>query len=90
MEHHHAKYRDDRYGHYRPLWDLAQRLLRNKVVLAGIAIAVLIVVALGIWLIAALLPYLVQAITLLEERGIKGILDMVEPLLLRIWEGTAK
>lgn len=90
LEHRHDRYRDDRYGHYNPLLDLVHKLLRNKVVLVGIVVVVLIVGAVGIWLIAALLPYIGQAVTLLDERGIKGILDMAESLLRRIWEGAGK
>ena len=85
---------DDRYGHYNPLLELAQKILRNKAILAVIIVMILIFGALGIWLIVTLLPYLGQVITtagkMLEQQGIKGILETIMPLLQKIWEGAGK
>jgi hypothetical protein len=94
LEHRHERYRDDRYGHYNPLLELAQKLLRNKTILASIIAITLIFGALGIWLIVTLLPYLGQVIStagkMLEQQGIKGILETITPLLQKIWEGAGK
>jgi hypothetical protein len=91
---HCAGYGNERYGHYNPLSNLAQKFLRNKTILAGTVLTVLIIGALGIWLLITLLPYLGQVITmagkLLEQQGIKGILETVTPLLQKIWEGGGK
>ena len=74
--------------------NLAQKFLRNKVILAGIVLTILIIGALGIWLVVTLLPYLGQVISmagkLLEQEGIKGILETITPLLQKIWEGAGK
>lgn len=93
-DHRHPGYRDGRYGHYNPLWDLAQRILHNKAILIAIIAVLLIFGALGIWLIVTLMPYLGQFITagakVLEQQGIKGILETIMPLLQKIWEGAGK
>jgi hypothetical protein len=83
-------YGDERYVHYNPLLNLAQKLLRNKVILAGIVLTILIIVAVGIWLIVTLLPYLGQVISTAEKQGIKGVLEAITPFLQKIWEGTGK
>ena len=71
-----------------------QKILHNKAILAVIIVMILIFGALGIWLIVALLPYLGQVITtagkMLEQQGIKGILETITPLLQKIWEGAGK
>ena len=54
----------------------------------GLVVMILLVGALGIWLVSLILPSLGQALTLLDERGSKGISGMIEPLLLRIGEGA--
>jgi hypothetical protein len=94
LEHHHDRYQDDRYGHHNPLFDLVFKIFRNKAILAVIIVMILIFGALGIWLIVALLPYLGQGITttgkMLEQQGIKGILEAIMPVLQKIWEGAGK
>jgi hypothetical protein len=91
---HSAGYGDERYRRHNPLLELAQKLLRNKAILAVIILITLIFGALGIWLIVSLLPYLGQVITtagkMLEQQGIKGILETIMPLLQKIWEGAGK
>jgi hypothetical protein len=93
-EHRHTGYRDDRYGHYNPLLELAQRILRNKAILIAIIAVLLIFGALGIWMIVTLMPYLGQVVAtagkMLEQQGIKGILETITPLLQKIWEGAGK
>jgi hypothetical protein len=87
---HHAGYGDERYGHYNPLLNLAQKLLRNKAIFAGIVLTILVIVAVGIWLIVTLLPFLGQIISMAEKQGIKGILETITPFLQKIWEGAGK
>jgi hypothetical protein len=93
-DHRRTGYGNERHGHYNPLLNLAQKLLRNKAILAGIVITILIIGAVGIWLIVNLLPYLSQTIPmvgkLMEQQGIKGILETITPLLQKIWEGAGK
>jgi hypothetical protein len=89
-DHRRAGYGDDRYGHYNPLLNLAQRLLRNKAILAGIVLTLLIIGAVGIWLIVTILPYLGQVISGVDKQGIKGILETITPFLQKIWEGAGK
>ncbi len=87
---HPAGYRDERHRHYNPLLNLAQKLLRNKAILAGIVLTILIIGAVGIWLIVTLLPYLGQVISMAEKQGIKGILETITSFLQKIWEGAGK
>lgn len=87
---HHAGYGDERRGHYNPLLKLAQKLLHNKAILAGIVLTILMICAVGIWLIVTLLPYLGQVISMVEKQGLKGILETITPLLQKIWEGAGK
>ena len=91
---HSAAYGDERYGHYNPLLNLAQKILSNKTILAGIVLMFLIIGIVGIWLIVSLLPYFGQVIStvgkILEQQGIKGILETIMPLLQKIWEGAGK
>ena len=89
-DHHRTGYGDERHGHDYPLLDLVKKLLRNKVILAGIALMILIIGAVGIWLIVTLLPYLGQVVPVVEKQGIKGILETITPFLQKIWEGTGK
>lgn len=87
---HHTGYRDERHVHYNPLLEVAQRLLRNKVIVAGIVLTILMICAVGIWLIVTLLPYVGQVISMVEKQGLKGILEAITPLLQKIWEGAGK
>jgi hypothetical protein len=91
---HQAGYGDERHGYYNPLLNLAQKLLRNKALLACIVLTLLILGALGIWLFFTLLPYFGQilstAASMLEQQGIKGILETLTPFLQKIWEGAGK
>jgi hypothetical protein len=91
---HYAESSLGRHGHYNPLLALAQKILRNKAILTVIIVMILIFCALGLWLIVALLPYLGQVVTmagkLLDQQGIKGILETITPLLQKIWEGAGK
>ena len=87
---HHAGYGSERQGHYNPLLDLAQKLLQNKAILAGIVLTILMIGAVAIWLIVTLLPYLGQVISMTEKQGIKGILETITPFLQKIWEGAGK
>ena len=87
---HHAGYGYEGRGDYNPLLNLAQKLLRNKAILAGIVLTILIIGAAGIWLIVTLLPYLGQVISVAEKQGIKGILETIAPVLQKIWEGARK
>jgi hypothetical protein len=89
-DHRDGKYGDESYGHYNPLLNLARRLLRNKAILAGIVLTILIIGAVGIWLIVMILPYLGQVISMSDTQGIKGILEAITPFLQKIWEGAGK
>jgi hypothetical protein len=84
----------ERHGHHQSLLDLAQRVVRNKALLTGLALTFLFIGALGIWLVVTLLPYFLQLLStaggILEQQGIKGILEDITPLLQRLWEGSGK
>jgi hypothetical protein len=89
-DHRRAGHGNERHDHYNPLLNLAQKLLRNKAILAGIVLAILIIGAVGIWLIVTLLPYLGQVNSMVEKQGIKGIIEAITPFLQKIWEGAGK
>jgi hypothetical protein len=81
---------DGGYGHYNPLLNLAQKILRNKVLLAAIVFIMLVIGAVGVWIIVKMLPYLGQVVSMAEKQGITGILEMITPILQKIGEGTGK
>jgi len=66
--------------HYKPLLDPVKKLLRHKAILGGILLMILIIGAIGIWLIITLLPYLGEVISMYKQ-GIKGIQEAITPLL---------
>jgi hypothetical protein len=91
----HDKYGTDSYGNggygnYNPLLDLSQKILRNKMLLAAIVFIILVIGAVGVWIIIKMLPYLGQVVSMAEKQGIKGIQDMIMPFLQKIWEGAGK
>jgi hypothetical protein len=83
-------YGNGSYGHYNPLLNIARKILRNKVLLAAIVFIILIIGAVGVWIIIQILPYLGQVVSMAEKQGIKGIQDMIPPFLQKIWEGAGK
>jgi len=89
-DHRLAGYGNERNVHYNPLLDLVKKLLRNKAILAGIVLMMLIIAAVGMWLIAAILPYLGQVISIADKQGIKGITETITPFLQKLWEGAGK
>jgi hypothetical protein len=66
--------------HYKPLPDPVKKLLRHKATLGGILLMILIIGAIGIWLIITLRPYF-GAVIAMYKQGIKGILEAITPLL---------
>jgi hypothetical protein len=89
-DHRHAGYGDEKNVHYNPLLDLVKKLLRNKAILAGIVLTIMIIGAVGIWLIVTILLYLGQVISIADKQGIKGIMETITPFLQKIWEGAGK
>jgi hypothetical protein len=83
-------YDHDDHGHYNIWLNMAKKILRNKVLLIGVGLLVVIICAFAIWLISAILPYLGQIPAMFEKQGIKGVVDMIMPFLQKIWEGTGK
>lgn len=90
----HPEYGHEKHGHYNPVLEIGLKLFRNKAILAGVALTILIIGAAGVWLVVTLLPYLSQVVSMagkiLEQQGIKGILEAITPLLQKIWEGAGK
>ena len=92
---HHDSYSRDAYhhgshGHSDMLLNMARKLLHNKTVLIGIGLLIVIICAVCIWLISIILPYMGQILSMLEKQGIKGVMEMIMPLLHQIWEGSGK
>lgn len=82
--HHHG------HGHYAHLFDLAKRLLQNRTFIIGALTVFLIFCAVIIWLVVMLIPFLKQLISLVDKQGIKGVLEVINSFLLKIWEGSGK
>lgn len=82
---HHYKY--DRHLRY---FATAIKIFKNKTFLLLALALLLIVLAVAIWLISLLIPFLGQLLTLIEKNGIKGIVEAVSPYLLKLWEGAGK
>jgi competence protein ComGC len=82
--HHHG------HGHYVYLLDLAKKLFRNRTfIIVAIAIFLIFCVVM-IWLVIMLIPWLTQLISVVDKQGVKGILEIVNSFLLKIWEGSGK
>jgi hypothetical protein len=86
----HDSYGDGGYGHYNPLLNLAQKVLRNKVLLAVFVFIILAIGAIGVWIIMKMLPYLGDVMSIAEKQGIKGIMEVITPFLQKITEGAGK
>jgi hypothetical protein len=89
------KYANDSYGgegydHYNPLLNLAKKILRNKVLLAALVFTLLVIGALGVWVIIKLLPYLGQVVSMAEKQGFKGIMDTIMPLIQKFGNAAGK
>jgi competence protein ComGC len=78
------------HGHYVHLFDLAKRLFQNRNFIIGAIAIFLIFCAVMIWLVIMLIPWLTQRISVVDKQGIKGILEIVNSFLLKIWEGSGK
>ena len=68
----------------------AIKIFKNKTFLLLALALLLIVLAVGIWLIALLMPFLGQLLTVIKKNGLKGIIEAVSPYLLKLWEGAGK
>jgi hypothetical protein len=86
----HDSYDNQGYGHYNPLLNLAKKILRNKVLLAAIVLIILVIGAVGVWIVIKILPYLGQVLSMAEKQGIKGFMEMITPFLQKIGEGAGK
>ncbi len=84
MSHH------QRHGSRLVYFELAKRIFKNKTFLLLALALLLIVLAVGIWLISLLIPFLGQLLTNIEKNGIKGIIEAISPYLLKLWEGAGK
>jgi hypothetical protein len=67
---------------------IAGQVLRNKPLLAGLAVAAVLLVVIGIAIIAAAFPLLLKLIGYVEQNGLKGIIDFLMPFLKKSWEGN--
>lgn len=84
MSHHH------KHGSNLAYFELAKRIFKNKTFLVLALALLLIVLAIGIWLISLLIPFLGQLLTAIEKNGLKGIIEAISPYLLKLWEGAGK
>jgi hypothetical protein len=84
MSHHH------RHGSHLVYFELAKRIFKNKIFLFMALALLLMVLAVGIWLIAMLIPFLGQLLTVIENNGLKGIIEAISTYLLKLWEGAGK
>ncbi|MDP2854281.1 MAG: hypothetical protein Q8O28_08560 [Smithellaceae bacterium] len=84
MSHHH------RHGSRLVYFALAKKIFKNKTFLLLALALLLIALAVGIWLISLLIPFLGQLLTNIEKNGLKGIIEAISPYLLKLWEGAGK
>jgi predicted PurR-regulated permease PerM len=82
--HHHG------HGHYAHLFDLAKRLLQNRTFIIGALTVFLIFCAVMILLVIMLIPLLNKIISVVDKQGIKGVPEVINSFLLKIWEGSGK
>ncbi len=84
-------HRDHRHGHHlgtRLLLDAAQGVLRRPgllMVLAALGVALL---ALGVWLLVALLSHAGPALDFAAKNGLKGVVEAALGIARRLWEGA--
>jgi hypothetical protein len=74
--------------------ELSGKLFHNKR-LALLAIIALLTIAavfmvFGVWLVATLIKLSGPLISDMEKNGLKGVLDTVSKIIVRIWEGSGK
>ena len=77
-------------SHYLMYLDLAKRIFQNKSWLVLALILLFIVLAVGIWLLSLLIPFLGQLLSVAEKNGIKGAVEVISPYLLKLWDGAGK
>jgi hypothetical protein len=76
------------HGHYLMYLDWAKRIFQNKTWLMLAVIILCGAVAVGIWLLSLLIPFLGQLLAIAEKNGIKGAVNAISPYLLKLWEGA--
>jgi hypothetical protein len=92
-DHHDGYDRGHGYGHdshYLMYLDWAKRIFQNKTWLMLALILLFFAVAVGIWLLSLLMPFLGQLLSVAEKNGIKGAVEAISPYLLKLWEGAGK
>lgn len=94
-DHHGYGYRDDRRsGHHDDLMNYfescARSILHNKLLMILLALALVLVLVIAIVLIVLFYPFLVKLWGFLLDNGLKGIIDLVQPILNLIWQGQGK
>lgn len=77
-------------SHYLMYLDWAKRIFQNKTWLMIALILLFFAVAVGIWLLSLLIPFLGQLLSIAEKNGIKGAVESISPYLLKLWEGAGK
>lgn len=84
MSHHYG------HGHHLMYFEIVKKIFHNKTFLLVAVMLLLVLLAVGIWLISLLIPFLGQLLTIVEKNGIKGAVETISPYLLKLWEGAGK
>jgi hypothetical protein len=66
---------------------ILSKVLQNKQLLIGLAVAAIFLFVLVVAAFFMLLPILFKMLAVLEKNGLKGVFDSVLPILTKIWEG---
>jgi hypothetical protein len=80
------EHEDDRHGFekFRPV---ITKILHNKPLLMGLAAGAGLLMLLLIGALFLLLPVIAKALGYVNQNGIKGVIDIILPILDRLWRG---
>jgi hypothetical protein len=80
------EYEDDRHG-FENLQPIITKILHNKPLLIGLAIGAGLLLLLLIGALFLLLPVIAKALGYVNQNGIKGVIEIILPILDRLWRG---
>lgn len=86
------KHHDHRGGHHHLgaglLLDAARGVLRRPGLLIALAAFGAVLLALGVWMVVAILSHAGPLLDFVSRHGLKGVTDAAFEIARRLWEGT--
>jgi len=64
--------------------------MNNKSLLVILSVSAIILIVLVVVLIIVLMPLIMNMIGVVQQNGLKGIVESIGPVLERIWSGSGK